>query len=96
MSDSVVQRLSFSQTYWNIILSGGSTMYRRFFEKMQKEITALAPSSQNIKIIALPERKYMDWIAGSIFASIPTFQQTWISKQEYDESRHATSTKKCI
>ncbi|RWR99443.1 hypothetical protein B4U80_06630 [Leptotrombidium deliense] len=25
-------------------------------------------------------RKYMDWIGGSILASISTFQQTWISK----------------
>lgn len=26
------------------------------------------------------------WIGGSILASLSTFQQMWISKQEYDES----------
>merc|ERR1719410_1840107 len=52
---------------------------------MQKEITALAPSTIKIKIIAPPERKYSVWIGGSILASLSTFQQMWISKQEYDE-----------
>merc|ERR1719474_829016 len=50
-----------------------------------KEITALAPSTIKIKIIAPPERKYSVWIGGSILASLSTFQQMWISKQEYDE-----------
>jgi actin len=53
---------------------------------MQREITALAPSSMKIKIVAPPERKYSVWIGGSILASLSTFQQMWISKQEYDES----------
>ena len=46
----------------------------------------MAPSTIKIKIIAPPERKYSVWIGGSILASLSTFQQMWISKQEYDES----------
>merc|ERR1711862_20151 len=42
-------------------------------------------STIKIKIIAPPERKYSVWIGGSILASLSTFQQMWISKQEYDE-----------
>merc|ERR1712080_327080 len=59
---------------------------------MQKEITALAPSTIKIKIIAPPERKYSVWIGGSILASLSTFQAMWISKQEYDESGPGTFT----
>ncbi|XP_045172009.2 actin-3-like [Mercenaria mercenaria] len=70
----------------NIVLSGGSTMYPGIADRMQKEITALAPSTMKIKIIAPPERKYSAWVGGSILASLPTFQKMWISKQEYDES----------
>ena len=43
--------------------------------RLQKEITALAPSTMKIKIIAPPERKYSVWIGGSILASLSTFQQ---------------------
>lgn len=58
-------------------------MYPGISDRMQKEITALAPSSMKVKIIAPPERKYSVWIGGSILASLSTFQQMWISKQEY-------------
>ncbi|XP_014603352.1 PREDICTED: actin-3, muscle-specific-like [Polistes canadensis] len=64
--------------------------------RMQKEITALAPSTIKIKIIAPPERKYSVWIGGSILASLSTFQQMWISKQEYDESGPGIVHRKCF
>merc|ERR1712240_667554 len=70
----------------NIVMSGGTTMYAGIADRMQKEITALAPSTLNIKIIAPPERKYSVWIGGSILSSLSTFQEMWISKQEYDEA----------
>ena len=72
--------------YANIVLSGGTTMFPGFVERMHKEITALAPSTMKVKIIAPPERKLSAWIGGAIVASLSTFQQMWISKQEYDES----------
>merc|ERR550525_1232107 len=37
-------------------------MYPGIADRMQKEITALAPSTIKIKIIAPPERKYSVWI----------------------------------
>jgi len=82
--------------YANIVLSGGSTMYPGIADRMQKELTTLAPSTMKIKTIAPPERKYSVWIGGSILASLSTFQQMWISKQEYDESGPAIVHRKCF
>ena len=82
--------------YANTVLSGGTTMYPGIADRMQKEITALAPSSMKIKIIAPPERKYSVWIGGSILASLSTFQQMWVSKQEYDESGPCIVHRKCF
>ncbi|CAF1337260.1 unnamed protein product, partial [Rotaria magnacalcarata] len=48
--------------YANTVLSGGTTMYPGIADRMQKEITSLAPSTMKIKIIAPPERKYSVWI----------------------------------
>ena len=76
--------------------SGGTTMYPGISDRMQKEITALAPSSMKVKIIAPPERKYSVWIGGSILASLSTFQQMWISKEEYDESGPSIVHRKCF
>jgi actin beta/gamma 1 len=82
--------------YGNIVLSGGTTMYTGLPERMQKEITALAPSTIKVKVVAPPERKYSVWIGGSILASLSTFQQMWISKQEYDESGPSIVHRKCF
>ncbi|KAH0657809.1 hypothetical protein KY289_026557 [Solanum tuberosum] len=52
-------------------------MFPGIVDRMSKEITALAPSSMKIKVVAPPERKYNVWIGGSILASLSTFQQGW-------------------
>ncbi|MEL7035846.1 MAG: actin, cytoplasmic 2 [Cyanobacteria bacterium J06592_8] len=82
--------------YANTVLSGNNTMFPGIADRMQKEISALAPPTMKIKIIAPPERKYSTWIGGSILASLSTFQQMWISKQEYDESGSSIVHRKCF
>jgi len=82
--------------YANTVMSGGTTMFPGIADRMQKEITSMAPSTMKIKIIAPPERKYSVWIGGSILASLSTFQQMWISKQEYDESGPSIVHRKCF
>ncbi|KAL3758637.1 hypothetical protein ACHAWU_005223 [Discostella pseudostelligera] len=82
--------------YANIVLSGGTTMFPGISERMSKEITALAPASIKVKIVAPPERKYSVWIGGSILASLSTFQGMWISKEEYDESGPSIVHRKCF
>jgi len=82
--------------YSNIVLSGGTTMFQGIGERMTKELTALAPSTMKIKVVAPPERKYSVWIGGSILSSLSTFQQMWISKAEYDESGPSIVHRKCF
>jgi len=82
--------------YGNVVLSGGTTMFPGIADRMQKELVNHAPSTMKIKIIAPPERKYSVWIGGSILSSLPTFQQMWISKEEYDESGPAIVHRKCF
>ncbi|KAL7632750.1 UNVERIFIED_CONTAM: hypothetical protein RMT77_016951 [Armadillidium vulgare] len=80
----------------NNVLSGGTTMYPGIADRMQKEITALAPGSIKVKQIAPPERKYSVWIGGSILGSLSTFQSMWITKDEYDESGPGIVHRKCF
>jgi actin-related protein len=81
--------------YNNIVMSGGTTMYAGIADRMQQEIKALAPDSMTIKIIAPPERKYSVWIGGSILSSLSTFEDMWITKEEYDEAGPAIVHRKC-
>jgi actin-related protein len=82
--------------YENVVLSGGTTMFPGMGERMAKELTMLAPSTMRIKVIAPPERKYSVWIGGAVVASLSTFEQMWITKQEYDESGPSIVHRKCF
>ena len=82
--------------YANIVLSGGTTMFPGIGERMTKEITALAPSTVMIKVVAPPERLFSVWIGGSILSSLSTFQQVWVSMGEYDETGPTIVLRKCF
>ena len=59
--------------FQNIILSGGSTLFDGMGNRLWKELYQLAPSTNKIKILASPERKFSVWLGGSILASLSTF-----------------------
>jgi actin len=82
--------------YTNTVLSGGTTMFPGIAVRLTKELTALAPSSIKVKVVAPPERKYSVWIGGSILSSLSTFQEMWITKDEYDESGPGIVHRKCF
>ncbi|EPQ59760.1 actin 1 [Gloeophyllum trabeum ATCC 11539] len=84
------------ELYGNVVMSGGTTMFPGIADRMLRELTALAPSSMKVKIVAPPERKYSVWIGGSILASLSTFQNLWCSKQEYDEAGPGIVHRKCF
>ncbi|CAF1206100.1 unnamed protein product [Didymodactylos carnosus] len=90
--DSHIQK----HLYGNIVLTGGTTMFEGIADRIKKEIASLAPPTTEIKIIAPPERKCSTWIGGSILASLSTFQNMWISKQEYNESGPSIVHRKCV
>lgn len=72
--------------YGNVVLAGGTTMFPGLAERMQKELTALAPAGMKTTIVAPPERENSVWIGGSVLASLSTFQTMWVTKQDYDET----------
>jgi len=74
--------------YENIVLSGGTTMYKGLPERLAKDVKALVPDAMKskVKIVAPPERKYSVWIGGSILSSLTTFDTMWVTKAMYEET----------
>ena len=81
------------QLYANIFLSGGNTMYHGLAERLQKEIQTLSPAA--VKVIAPDDAKCAAWLGGSMLASLPTFKDMCVSKQEYQESGPTVIHRKC-
>ncbi|MFX1238103.1 MAG: hypothetical protein ACFFAS_17825 [Promethearchaeota archaeon] len=71
----------------NIFLSGGSSMFQnlksRIYQELELELIRRKKKDQVIKIIAPRERTYSVWIGGSILASIPEFNNNWITRARY-------------
>uniref|UniRef100_A0A8C7TNC9 Uncharacterized protein n=1 Tax=Oncorhynchus mykiss TaxID=8022 RepID=A0A8C7TNC9_ONCMY len=82
--------------YANTVLSGGTTMFPGIADRIYPCFTNEYVQISCCQIIAPPERKYSVWIGGSILASLSTFQQMWISKQEYEESGPSIVHRKCF
>ncbi|OQR71859.1 alpha-centractin-like [Tropilaelaps mercedesae] len=72
--------------YQNIVLSGGSTLFKGFGDRLLSEVKRSGPKSVKIRISAPQERLYSTWIGGSILASLDTFKRMWVSRREYDEN----------
>merc|ERR1711971_1025497 len=78
--------------YANTVMSGGTTMYPGIADRMQKEITALAPSTIKIKIIAPPERKYSVWIGAPSWLPSPPSSRCGSPSRSTTSAAHPSST----
>jgi centractin len=91
-SDMDLRKTLFSQ----IVLSGGSTLFPGFGDRLLYEIRKKAPRDIKIRISAPPQRQYSTWIGGSILASLATFKTMWITKAEYEEHGAAMVHRKTL
>lgn len=70
--------------YKNIVLSGGSSMFPGFFERFDYELQNMA-SWKQMKVIAPERRELAAWLGGSVLASLTTFKDMAVSRDEYQE-----------
>lgn len=71
--------------YKNVIVSGGSTMFYGFLNRLKKELDGMTPASIDVNVVDIPHRKFNVWIGGSILASLSTFRNMWVTKLEWEE-----------
>lgn len=84
--------------YNNVVCAGGTSMIAGLRERLSKELRQLMPTqvSSSIKVIPQSEiTKYNVWIGGSILSSLSTFEEMWITKDEYDENGSSIVHRKC-
>lgn len=79
----------------NLILSGGSTMFEGLSDRLNSELVALLPAGSEIRIVAEPTRKFSVWRGASTLSSLSTFEDSWVSKADYDEYGAAAIHRVC-
>ena len=81
----------------NIVVCGGGSLITGFVDRFQREISALS-SLPKLRVIAsgtTVERNFSVWLGGSILGSLGSFQQMWISKEEYGDFGKSLVERKC-
>jgi centractin len=74
-----------SDLYSNIVLSGGTTLFEGFGDRLLREVKDQVQGQDvKIRISAPQERIFSTWIGGSILASLDTFRRMWITKADYE------------
>eukprot|EP00300_Choanocystis_sp_HF-7_P034032 c46527_g1_i1.p1 GENE.c46527_g1_i1~~c46527_g1_i1.p1 ORF type:complete len:432 (+),score=90.64 c46527_g1_i1:37-1332(+) len=87
--------------YKNIVLSGGSTMFKDFSRRLQRDVKTavdarheqavanaqgrVAPKPIEVKVISHSLQRYAVWFGGSMLASTPEFFTVCHTKAQYDE-----------
>jgi len=100
--DSVVQNCPIDvrrDLYRKIVLSGGSTMFKDFGKRLERDIrrsvdarlkvteqlTGQKPKPIDVSVISHQMQRYAVWFGGSMLASTAEFYQVCHTKAQYDE-----------
>tara|TARA_B110001452_G_scaffold266311_1_gene272856 strand:+ start:828 stop:1658 length:831 start_codon:yes stop_codon:yes gene_type:complete len=87
------------ELWGSVVVCGGGSLLPGLTERLHARLNQLVPQMQmKVKLIAPTtpqERRFAVWIGGSILASLGSFQQLWMSKQEYDEQGAQGILRKC-
>ncbi|EDQ86871.1 uncharacterized protein MONBRDRAFT_33661 [Monosiga brevicollis MX1] len=73
-----------------VVVCGSNSLYQGFEERVHTEIGKITPRAFKFKIVASQssqERMYSAWIGGSIYASLGTFQQLWVTREAWRDDK---------
>jgi len=73
----------------NVVLAGGTTLFPGLKERLEKELSALAPEGMAVSVKAPEGREYSAWLGGSLMATLSTFKCMWLSQADYKENGSA-------
>ncbi|XP_062955004.1 actin-related protein 3B isoform X5 [Cynocephalus volans] len=95
------QSLETAKAIKNVVLSGGSTMFRDFGRRLQRDLKRVVdarlklseelsrgrikPKPVEVQVITHHMQRYAVWFGGSMLASTPEFFQVCHTKKDYEE-----------
>ena len=102
--DNVIQECPIDvrrSLYKNVVLSGGSTMFKDFGRRLQRDVKVsvdarlrqaeelsqgqLKPQAVDVHVVSHPLQRYAVWFGGSMLATCPQFHAQCHTKKDYEE-----------
>lgn len=75
--------------YANIVLTGGSTLFPNFAERLRRELRALVPGDTELEVTHAADPLCAAWKGGAIFAASEAYASQVVTRDEYHEHGHA-------
>ena len=74
-----------NELFGHIVLSGGSTLFPGFAERLRAEVRMLmnVASQRHLNIVSSHKRKYAAWLGAAGFAALDTFPSTTLFVDDY-------------
>ncbi|XP_065744704.1 actin-related protein T2 [Phocoena phocoena] len=82
--------------YGEIVLSGGTTLFRGLDGRLLRELEQAASKGTTIKITAPPDRCFSTWIGASIITSLSSFKQMWVTSADFKEFGTSVVQRRCF
>lgn len=82
--------------YGNVVVCGATSLIKQFGQRLENSIKQYTPDAITIKVVTVMEGQYSSFVGGSILTSLPSFQDLWITKEEYKETGASIVHRKCI
>lgn len=82
--------------FQNVVLSGGTTLFKGFGKRIQTELTEAAPSSLRIRVLYPEDRIHSVFIGGSMLSDLDVFIDMCVSRAEYKDKGPAIIHQKCF
>eukprot|EP01116_Phalansterium_solitarium_P022809 TRINITY_DN7671_c0_g1_i2.p2 TRINITY_DN7671_c0_g1~~TRINITY_DN7671_c0_g1_i2.p2 ORF type:complete len:374 (-),score=72.36 TRINITY_DN7671_c0_g1_i2:214-1335(-) len=79
----------------NIVLSGGSALLPGLPERLRRDLQQRVPQ-QAVAVDVAPQAQFAAWRGGSMLASMPAFEDRWISRADYDEIGPSCVHQRCV
>jgi len=75
----------------SLVVAGGTSMLPGLAPRLRSELSGLLQPqgeiARQVDICVDSQRKYAAWIGGSMFASLSTFDQVAITRQEFEDGK---------
>ncbi|XP_074162187.1 actin-6-like [Sminthopsis crassicaudata] len=76
---------NFKSIFSNVVLSGGSTLFDGFPERLFRDLCRIRPGFRSSEVISWPNRIDLPWIGGSILSCLSSFKSCCITREKYNE-----------
>ena len=79
----------------NVVMTGGGSLFGGLPERFGNELQDLIPT-ERVRVHASTERELATFVGGSILASLPTFQDMWVTSTDYRDHGAQVTTRNCF